>query len=400
MGLLLLPMSRRATKRAAEFAAFAHKVALAYDEFEKLADAEPEGGKFITCTNCAVWLQENHFPQGIIQGYKWDENPKAVIGEIEGGHDFLVVQVAGETDIVDFWYRYMYDKHAPILIPKRDWHFMYGDVSKFEPVALKLSTFDEIVINSSGGKDSLAALWEVCRLADEQGVPRSRLTVSHQDLGESEWPGVTELVEEQCKFLGVGLLHVVRRKRKSGETDTFLAYAKRRGKWPSNKQRWCTSDFKRAPGAKVITAISADYVTPLRVLQVFGFRAQESTSRAKKEQFVLNKKLTTQKREVFDWLPIHRWTVKDVWDAIRANSLPYHRAYTLGMPRLSCVFCIFAPFAALVIAGKDNPELLDKYVEAEEEMGHTFKAKESLADVKKHIAQGLIPETVPDDYKL
>lgn len=66
------------------------------------------------------------------------------------------------------------------------------------------------------------------------------------------------------------------------------------------------------------------------------------------------------------------------------------------MPRLSCVFCFFSPFDALVIAGKANPELLDRYIEVEAKIGHTFKVKESLADVKKAIESGYSPTKIND----
>lgn len=64
------------------------------------------------------------------------------------------------------------------------------------------------------------------------------------------------------------------------------------------------------------------------------------------------------------------------------------------MPRLSCVFCIFSPFDALVIAGKENPELLDKYVQVEEKIKHSFKQDASLASVKEAIAEGYEPKTI------
>lgn len=57
------------------------------------------------------------------------------------------------------------------------------------------------------------------------------------------------------------------------------------------------------------------------------------------------------------------------------------------MPRLSCVFCVFAPFSALVIAGQNNPELLQKYVDVEERIGHSFNKDFSLKDVQTHIAE-------------
>ncbi len=62
------------------------------------------------------------------------------------------------------------------------------------------------------------------------------------------------------------------------------------------------------------------------------------------------------------------------------------------MPRLSCVFCIFAPFEALVIAGHANPELLDRYCAVEEETGHQFTMKFSMAQVRDAVRAGIHPD--------
>src|SRR5690606_27892225 len=159
-----------------------------------------------------------------------------------------------------------------------------------------------------------------------------------------------ELAEQQALYFGFNFI-VSRRRTKEGVEETLLDYARRRKKWPSNKQRWCTSDFKRGPGGTVVTYITKGIKVNQKVLYVFGFRSQESPARAKKQVLKLNTNLSTKKREVWEYCPILDWTIDFVWGVIRANKLPYHSAYDLGMPRLSCVFCIFSPFDALVIAG-------------------------------------------------
>lgn len=262
---------------------------------------------------------------------------------------------------------------------------------------INLHEYDQVIINSSGGKDSVCAQWEVCRLAMEQGYPYEQIIVSHQDLGKAEWGGVRGLVYEQCEQLGVSQVVVVRQRNKDGNNEELLEYVERRGKWPSSNTRYCTSDFKRGPGARVVTAQTKNLVhlpTPVasryttadglkcRVLYVFGFRAQESPARKKRKVLAHNKRLSTKTREVHDWLPIHGWSTKDVWDTIKAHNLPYHKAYDLGMPRLSCVFCIFAPFEALVLAGKENPELLQDYVDVEQRIGHSFTKDFSIKRVQ------------------
>ena len=89
-----------------------------------------------------------------------------------------------------------------------------------------------------------------------------------------------------------------------------------------------------------------------------------------------------------DWLPLHAWTTEQVWQRIKASGVRYHPAYDLGMPRLSCCFCIFSPRSALLLAGKHNPELLAEYVAVEKQIGHRFRKELSLTEVQEALAKG------------
>jgi 3'-phosphoadenosine 5'-phosphosulfate sulfotransferase (PAPS reductase)/FAD synthetase len=102
------------------------------------------------------------------------------------------------------------------------------------------------------------------------------------------------------------------------------------------------------------------------------------------------------RRWVDDWLPLHAWTLEQVWDRVRASGVPYHRAYDLGMPRLSCCFCIFSPRSALLLAGKHNPGLLAEYVELERRIGHRFRLELPLADIQDALRKGEQPGPVQD----
>jgi len=66
------------------------------------------------------------------------------------------------------------------------------------------------------------------------------------------------------------------------------------------------------------------------------------------------------------------------------------------MPRLSCCFCIFSPFDALVVAGKANPELLDRYIETERKIGHTFRSGLKIESVKIAIENNYQPKIISD----
>jgi 3'-phosphoadenosine 5'-phosphosulfate sulfotransferase (PAPS reductase)/FAD synthetase len=261
-------------------------------------------------------------------------------------------------------------------------------------IMIVLSDYDIVIINSSAGKDSLCSIYEICRIAKQQDYSFDNIHVSHQDLGDMEWAGTKELAKIQADLFGLQI-HYSKRRNQSGYEETLLEYVERRGKWPSNKQRFCTSDFKRCPGGRIVTALTKG-IEKCKVLHVFGFRAEESPSRRKKEILKINQNLTTRNRTVFDFLPIHEWSTKRVWNTIKTNNLPYHYAYDLGMPRLSCCFCIFSPFDALVIAGYANPQLLDKYIITEIKIGHTFRNKFSIEDVKKAIKDNYHPKIIND----
>jgi len=257
-------------------------------------------------------------------------------------------------------------------------------------VTIDLTAYDLIVINTSAGKDSQAMLDFVAKLAKRQGV-FGRVRAVHCDLGRMEWAGTRELAEEQCKAYGVPL-YVVRR-----ELSDLISQVIARGMWPSSTTRYCTSDQKRAQVWKLFTALVAEWraerkargevTRACRVLNCMGFRAEESPARAARQ--VLSKsKASNGKREVFDWLPVHDWPLAKVWETIKASGVRHHRAYDLGMPRLSCVFCIFAPKSALMVAGEHNPELLTEYVQVEQRIGHDFRKGFKIAEVKAALDRG------------
>lgn len=242
-----------------------------------------------------------------------------------------------------------------------------------------LGEWDVILVNSSGGKDSQTTLRQVVLAANAENVPRRRIVVAHADLGRVEWPGTKALAKEQAEAYGVEFRTM---KRPQGD---LLTHIERRGMFPGPGTRYCTSDHKRGQIAKIITALDRERRDgdTFRVLNCMGLRAEESPARRKKAAFSRNGYFSTQSRTVWDWLPIHGWTEQMVWKDIRESGVRYHEAYDIGMPRLSCVFCIYAPKPALVLAARHNPALLDDYVAVEGRIGHTFRVDVSMADIKR-----------------
>jgi 3'-phosphoadenosine 5'-phosphosulfate sulfotransferase (PAPS reductase)/FAD synthetase len=267
-----------------------------------------------------------------------------------------------------------------------------------------LTTYDRIEVSSSGGKDSFAMKAHVARLARRAGV-LDRVVVVHADLGRVEWPGTPELVEAQAKHLGLRFMKV---KRPQGD---LLDQVEKLGKWPMPTQRFCTADHKRGQIycaftelADAIFAVHAlagpGLKRPVRILNCVGLRAEESAGRAKRPALARDLKSSGKgTRKIVDvWLPIQNWTEAEVWAACRASGAPIHPAYAAGLPRASCVFCIFAPEAALQIAGLAHPELLAEYVRVEKKIGHTFKRHLPIAKVAADLAAGVRPTGHVDSW--
>jgi 3'-phosphoadenosine 5'-phosphosulfate sulfotransferase (PAPS reductase)/FAD synthetase len=248
----------------------------------------------------------------------------------------------------------------------------------------QLADYDYVVVNTSSGKDSQTSLRFIMNLAEQEGYPKKQIVCAHADLGAMEWPGTVELAQKQAELYGVRFWKIAR------PQGDLLSHILKRGKWPDSKNKYCTSDMKRDQIGKLFTEIVArlDGSHRKRILNVMGMRAQESPARSKLKPFSPNIRFTNGKRQIDNWLPIHSLTLGDVWQDIKASSVPYHKAYDLGMPRLSCVFCIFSPPPALMIAGRNNPELLASYVEAEKKMGHTFRKDFPIEKVQQAIAAG------------
>lgn len=253
-----------------------------------------------------------------------------------------------------------------------------------------LTDYDVLLVNISGGKDSQATLDVTVHAADAAAV-RSRLIVVFADLGaDDEWPGTAELAAEHAAHYGLRF-EIVRREV-TGPDGTrrpqgLIEHIEARGKWPDAARRYCTSDAKRAPVHKLMTTLAREQrdagVTgrPARILNVLGLRAQESPRRALMTPFRHDQRASNSVRHVDEWLPVHAWTTDQVWARIEQAGTRPHPVYDLGMPRLSCRFCVLASHSALVRAAQLDPDGARRRADLEAAMGHQFRADVSMAQI-------------------
>lgn len=217
------------------------------------------------------------------------------------------------------------------------------------------------VVNHSGGKDSQAMLIKIRAL-----VPASQILVIHADLPGVEWKGT----EEHARITSAGLeFRTVR------ATKTFFEMVDSRQNWPSSQYRQCTSDLKRGPIEKGIRHFIKEKNLSGLVVNCMGVRAQESTARSKQVPFKKNEGNSKAGREWYDWLPIFLMRVEEVLATVSEAGQELHPAYSKGMTRLSCAFCIMSSKSDLQISARENPELFQKILAKEREIGKTMFQK-------------------------
>ena len=276
-----------------------------------------------------------------------------------------------------------------------------------------LRDYEIILVNSSGGKDSQGA-FELTMRAARAAKVADRVVCVHADLGEMEWSGVAELAAEHAEHYRVPFIKV----RRNGP-DLLDAIAAR-GMFPDARNRYCTSDFKRSPIRKVMTALTADARQryrrdQVRLLNVMGLRAQESPARrrlaafahdgsptcpcvpcrhkvaasaelkARKEKIPADLKVghgaSNGRRHVDTWLPVHHLSTDQIWELIAEARTRPHPAYAWGLPRLSCSCCVLASRSALVLSAQLRPDLAARIARLETKIGHRFQHRLSMAEV-------------------
>lgn len=300
-----------------------------------------------------------------------------------------------------------------------------------------LDWFDLIVIHTSGGKDSQEALrqavatFRAARVMHKVAAlhiwldRRHPLGLNADDRSRIEWHQVPQLAAEQARRAGLplangegwavwdareapadverdvwaGRLHFARRINRDGSDyagdllDDIATRTKKDGEtlrgWPTMWTRYCTSDWKTAVGRSFTEYVCKQLrrelglTRPVRVLQVMGFRTEESDDRAARETYALNYGVSAETiRHTWEWLPIHTLTRRDVWEGIRASGVPYHPVYDEGMTRLSCRRCIMGSRRDLATATRLDPDGTAAYVRVESDLRDSFQQRRPLADVR------------------
>lgn len=220
----------------------------------------------------------------------------------------------------------------------------------------------KIICTVSGGKDSTAAL--LYTINEFCGGKTDNLVAVFCDTGFEQ--GKTY---QYLDYLETSLnIQIIRLRSK--KFDGFIDMVKQKGRFPSTKARFCTTELKVKPMIDFLLDNVQD-----DILVVQGIRADESSNRAKMNEYCTyfkgyrEGKYTYRKKEVLAfckkyadeiWRPLLNWTTADVFAYIEKNGLVRNDLYNHGFTRVGCFPCIMATKGEVRILAKEFKDEVTK----------------------------------------
>lgn len=164
--------------------------------------------------------------------------------------------------------------------------------------------------------------------------------------------------------------------------NPFLDLATYKGRFPSTRRRFCSELLKRNPiMEQVLMPLMDDGVM---VLSWQGVRAEESRARRHLPE------CESLGGGLFNYRPILRWTVEDVFAAHRQMGLDPNPLYKLGMSRVGCMPCIHSRKDELLAIATRFPEVIDHIEQMEAHVRRASKRESStFFPIANHTGTGI-----------
>lgn len=264
-----------------------------------------------------------------------------------------------------------------------------------------LEDCDEVLIALSGGKDSIAMVLHIIELGY-----RHKIKLIHHDIDSGnplfDWAVTPSYVRAFARHLDLQLIE-------SGRVGGFKQELYKEdglsgGYWWDDEDghtvnlgkprvntrrrfpaisanltsRWCSSFLK----IDVCTVyIRAKYNNLEKVMVLTGERREESSNRAKYEEFEPDRAHAPTKRIAMRWRPVIDWDERAVWEIMRRHGINPHPAYKLGWGRLSCMCCIFGSKNQWASVRAIAPAQFEELAAMESDFDHTIHAKKTVTQL-------------------
>lgn len=220
----------------------------------------------------------------------------------------------------------------------------------------------------SGGKDSTALLlWAI----HESGYPRNRIVASFCDTDNED-----EITLDYIRMLSREVHPIQWLTPPLG----FYQLAKKKGRFPSARARFCTQYLKM----QVTQEYIKHYMRYSLVLLHSGVRAGESKKRSE-----LPEREWDEYYACDVYRPLLHWSIDDVWAYLAKYNIPRNPLYDYGARRVGCFPCVMSSKSEIKAISDNFPERIDKirYYESEEfwegENNHTFFARDKVPEYQR-----------------
>jgi 3'-phosphoadenosine 5'-phosphosulfate sulfotransferase (PAPS reductase)/FAD synthetase len=201
-------------------------------------------------------------------------------------------------------------------------------------------------IGISGGKDSTALLlWMVY----ESGIPREQMVATFCDTQNEADETYQHVVMLSEKVFPIQWLR----------TEGFIQLAKRKGRFPSAKARFCTQELKLLPTKAFLEDLSEQFE---EVIPVSGVRRGESEERSKLPEWGNPLESYFGLKE---WRPLIDWQIEDVLAIHAKYDVPLNPLYGMGATRVGCFPCINSNKREMRMLASSFPERINQIREWE-----------------------------------
>ena len=235
------------------------------------------------------------------------------------------------------------------------------------------------ITSMSGGKDSTAL---IIYLHYELGIPKENIIPVFADTGWEAKETYVYLDYLECAF-DIEIIRVqafcgqlwakeetIEKKIKEGiiksadEPLTMKRLAEIKGRFPSTKARFCTTELKLKPIKKFVEKIkAANKIFEYETIMCSGVRRDESRDRQNRKEWSDDKFM-----ELRHWLPILELSAEEVFDLHKKWKIEPNPLYKVGMMRVGCYPCINCNKKELLAIARHSPERFNELEKVEYEV--------------------------------